>query len=223
MGETIELTTRDGARIGAYRARPSGQPRAGLVVIQEVFGVNRHIRNVADRFAAEGYLAVAPALFDRVERHVELGYDGSASPKIMELRGRLTLDNSIADVTAAVKAATPAGKIGIVGYCWGGLLAYIAASRIPGIAAAVGYYGGGIVNHLDDAPKVPLMLHFGERDAHIPLSEVDEIHAAHRQVPIYTYPADHGFNCDERASYDATSAKLALERTLKFFAEHLAA
>lgn len=221
MGETIELTTSDGAKIGAYRARPTGTPKAGLVVIQEIFGVNHHIRAVADRYAAEGYLVVAPALFDRVEKGIELGYDASAFPKAMELRGKLNIDNSVADVTAAVKVAAQAGKVGVVGYCWGGLLAYVASARIPGVAAAVGYYGGGIVNQLEHAPKAPLMLHFGERDAHIPLTDVDKIRAAHKHVPIYTYPADHGFNCDERASYDAPSAKLALERTLAFFADHL--
>jgi carboxymethylenebutenolidase len=217
MGSTIELTAADGFTFDAYRASPSGTPKAGLVVIQEIFGVNHHIRAVADLYAAHGYLAIAPALFDRAEKGVELGYDESAFPKAMALRGQISLDHSLADVAAAVEAASEGGAVGVVGYCWGGFLAYMAACRIPGVKAAVGYYGGGIANHLDEIPKVPLILHFGEKDQHIPLSDVEKIRAKHPEMAIFTYAADHGFNCDERASYDQPSAELALERTLKFF------
>jgi carboxymethylenebutenolidase len=222
MGKTIELTAGDGFKLGAYRADPTGNPKAGLVVIQELFGVNHHIRAVADRFAAEGYLAIAPALFDRVERNVELGYDPPTLKEAQGLRAKLPLDQTLADISAAVGVAGQAGKVGVVGYCWGGLLAFIASSRVPGVTAAVGYYGGGIANNLDKSPKVPLMLHFGECDQHIPPADVEKIRAQYPQLSIYTYPAGHGFNCDERSTYDKASADTARERTLDFFAHELA-
>jgi carboxymethylenebutenolidase len=217
----IELTTEDGATIGAYRADPEGKPKAGLVVVQEIFGVNHHIRAVADRYAALGYLAVAPALFDRVERGVELDYTPEGVGKGRSLLGGLSAEQSLTDIAAAAAVAAEAGPVGLVGYCWGGRLAYLAACRLDGVAAAVGYYGGRIVDFLGETPQAPLLLHFGERDAHIPLSEVEAIRAAHPELPIHVYAADHGFNCDERASYDKPSADLALERTLAFFERHL--
>ncbi len=220
MGEMIKLKTKDGATIGAYKAVPAGTPKGGMVVLQEIFGVNHHIRAVADLYAAQGYLAIAPALFDRVEPNVELGYDGADRGKAMELRGKTKLAESLADVAAAVEAALSAGKVGVVGYCWGGMLAYAAAAELN-VTAAVGYYGGGIAAMENAAPKVPTELHFGERDQHIPLSDVDKIRARHPDMPIYVYPADHGFNCDERGSYDAKSAEIARGRTLDFFAKHI--
>jgi carboxymethylenebutenolidase len=221
MGRTIELTTADSAVISAYRADPAGAPKGGIVVLQEIFGVNRHIRSVADGFAAAGYLAVAPALFDRAEPGIELGYDASSFPKGMGLRQAASIPESLADIAAAVRIAAEGGKVGVVGYCWGGLLAFLAAAHVPGIAAAVGYYGGTIAKHLADGPQAPTILHFGEFDTHIPVTEIDAIRAAFPEMPVYTYPADHGFNCDERASYDKSSADLALERTLSFFETHL--
>ncbi len=221
MGETITLHCSDGVSIGAWRATPGGKPRGGIVVLQEIFGVNAHIRSVADRFAAAGYLAIAPALFDRVERNVELGYDGADRERAMALRAKATLQDSMQDIAAAVAAAKEAGSVGIVGYCWGGELAWAAASRIEGIAAAVGYYGGGIASMIGDKPRVPVMLHFGSRDKHIPLSDVEKIREAHPAVPVFVYDADHGFNCDARASFDVAAAKVADERTLEFFAAHL--
>ncbi len=221
MGDFISLTSKDGFELSAYRALPGGKPRGGIVVVQEIFGVNRHIRSVADGFADEGYLAVAPALFDRVEKGVELGYGPQDRPKAMELVGKAKMDDALADIASAIEAAKEAGKVGLVGYCWGGTLAFAAACRLSGLAAVVGYYGGGIARMRHEQPKVPLTLHFGEKDEHITRADVDAIRAAHPDVPIYLYPAGHAFNCDERSSYDEQSAELARTRTLAFFADYL--
>jgi len=221
MGETIELICKDGVKISAYRARPDGKPKGGMVVLQEIFGVNHHIRAVADKYAAAGYLAIAPALLDRVEKGVELGYDMEDRPRAMDLRGRTKIDETLTDVAAAIEAAKAGGNVGVVGYCWGGTLAYAAAARLPGVTAAVGYYGGGIVGMAAERPRTPLMLHFGERDKHIPLSDVEKIRAAQPEVPVFVYAADHGFNCDERESYDAAAAAEAELRTMEFFAAEL--
>jgi carboxymethylenebutenolidase len=221
MGENINLTAKDGATIGAYRSAPADEPKGGMVVLQEIFGVNHHIRAVADRYAAAGYLAIAPALFDRVEPGVELGYGQADRPRAMEIRGKTKLEETLADIEAAIALAGAGGRVGVVGYCWGGTLAWAAATRLSGISAAVGYYGGGIAGMLDEQPRAPVMLHFGERDKHIPLSDVEKIRAAHPEIPVFVYPADHGFNCDERESYDAASAKEAQARTFAFFVENL--
>src|SRR5215468_4804698 len=220
MGEWIKLTASDGHQFDGYFAMPSGTPRGGLVVIQEIFGVNRHMRSVTDRFAADGYVALAPALFDRVERNVDLGYDEAGYTKGRTVRQRVTYDQAMRDTAAAVAHLQRFGKVGIVGYCWGGNIAWLAACRLP-VAAAVGYYGGDVANLLNETPKAPVMLHFGEKDQHIPASAVDRVRAAVPKAPIHTYPAGHGFNCDERKDYDAASADLARERTLAFFAEHV--
>ena len=221
MSKHIKLHCADGATISAFVATPHGAPKGGMVVLQEIFGVNHHIRAVASRYAQAGYLAVAPALFDRVEKHVELGYDGKDMARAMEIRGRTKLDDTIADIAAAIAEAAEGGKVGLVGYCWGGSLAWAAAARLPGLSAAVGYYGGAIASMIGETPRVPVMLHFGARDKHIPLTDVEKIRDAHPDVPVYVYDADHGFNCDERASFDAASADVARARTLAFFAEHL--
>jgi carboxymethylenebutenolidase len=221
MGENINLTAKDGATIGAYRSAPADEPKGGMVVLQEIFGVNHHIRAVADRYAAAGYLAIAPALFDRVEPGVELGYGEADRPRAMDIRGKTKLEETLADIEAAVALAAAGGSVGVVGYCWGGTLAWAAATRLSGISAAAGYYGGGIAGMLNEQPRAPVMLHFGERDKHIPLSDVEKIRAAHPEIPVFVYPADHGFNCDERESYDAASAKEAQARTFAFFAENL--
>jgi carboxymethylenebutenolidase len=222
MGENINLTAKDGATIGAYRSAPADEPKGGMVVLQEIFGVNHHIRAVADRYAAAGYLAIAPALFDRVEPGVELGYGEADRPRAMDIRGKTKLEETLADIEAAVALAAAGGSVGVVGYCWGGTLAWAAATRLSGISAAVGYYGGGIAGMLNEQPRAPVMLHFGERDKHIPLSDVEKIRAAHPEIPVFVYPADHGFNCDERESYDAASAREAQARTFAFFADNLA-
>ena len=216
MAETIKLTASDGHSFDAYVAQPAGKARGGLVVIQEIFGVNRHMRKVADGFAADGYMCVTPALFDRAKRGVELGYGPDDIPKGRDIRQSLKLDDVLLDLKASVACAKSAGKVGAVGYCWGGSLAFLCATRL-GVAGAVGYYGGAIVPHKDEKPGCPTMLHFGERDKGIPLTDVEVIRKARPDVTIYIYPADHGFNCDERGSWEPTSAKIARERTLELF------
>jgi carboxymethylenebutenolidase len=216
MGQSVTLKASDGVEIGAWRADPAGRPRGGIVVVQEIFGVNHHIRAVADFFAAEGYLAIAPALFDRVQKGVDLGYEGMDRQTAMALIGKVDNQKMMIDLAAAVPAAKEGGKVAVVGYCLGGSLAYLAASRLADVSAAACYYGGRILDYKDDTPKVPTILHFGEKDAHIPIARVKDFAVSHPDLRVYVYPADHGFNCDERASYDAPSAALARARTLEF-------
>jgi carboxymethylenebutenolidase len=222
MGEQIQIRSLDGFALGAYRADPPGQPQGAVVVIQEIFGVNGHIREVADSYARDGYLAVAPQIFDRVARDVELGYQEADLGRGIEIAFQ-QLDHKLVlqDVQAAVEAAATAGKVGVVGYCFGGLVAWRAACELSGVSAAVAYYGGGIAREADRQAQCPVMMHFGEQDAHIPLTDVEAIKAAQRDARIFVYPADHGFNCDHRASFHAESAGLARQRTLEFLAEHL--
>ncbi len=221
MGETLRLTAGDGHEFGAYMAAPAGPPKGGLVVVQEIFGVNSHIRSVCDRYAVAGYLAVAPAIFDRVERDVETGYTPDDVARGRELRGQCDTDAAIADIAAAADEAASAGRVGIVGYCWGGQLVYIAACRLGGrLTAASGYYGGNIKAFLSEKPVIPLSLHFGTLDTSIPMDEVELIGITHPEIAIYTYEgAGHGFNCDQRQQYDAEAAKLAEQRTLAVFAD----
>jgi carboxymethylenebutenolidase len=221
MGQTIGLKASDGFLLGGYRADPAGTPKAGLVVIQEIFGVNHHIRNVCDRFAALGYAAVAPAMFDRAKADVDLGYDKAAMDEGVKLRASIKLEDSLKDVQAAIDALQPAGKVGVVGYCWGGSLAFLAAARLSGLACAVGYYGGMIAAHKDEKPKVPTILHFGEKDQGIPMADVEKIKAARPDVKVYAYPAGHGFSCDERTAFEPESHEKALKVTLAFFKENL--
>jgi carboxymethylenebutenolidase len=221
MSQTETLMARDGRGFSAYIARPPGRPKGAVVVLQEIFGVNRHIRSITDRYAAAGWLAIAPALFDRVGRGLELGY-GEAD--IQTARGymmQIETDKALLDVAAAAAVVRHAGKVGVVGFCWGGRLAWLAACDQP-LNAAVSYYGARIGQNLAHTPRCPTMLHFGERDDHIPLSEVEQIRTAFPQGIIHLYPAGHGFNCDERASYDAASAALAWQRTQDFLDKYLA-
>jgi len=222
MGEMVTLKSADGFEFSAYRSMPEGEPRSGVVVIQEIFGVNQHIREVTDGFAADGYAAIAPAIFDRAERGVELGYDqeGIAAGAGIAF-GKLKMEETLQDLGAAVRELKQYGRVGTVGYCFGGLLAYLSSCTIEELSCAVGYYGGGIANVLEQKPHAPLMLHFGELDAHIPLSDVEKIQAALPDVPVYTYDADHGFSCDHRESYNAAAANEARDRTIRFFAQHL--
>lgn len=221
MGGIINLKTIDGHRLTAYRALPDGgAPVAGLVVIQEIFGVNGHIRDVCDRFATAGYAAVAPALFDRARPGVELGYESDGIAEGRALRDKVGLGGPLADLAAALAYLRPQGPVGVVGFCWGGSLAWLAATRL-GVNAAVGYYGGQIAQHADETPGCPVLLHFGETDASIPLADTRTIAAAHPDVAIHLYPAGHGFNCDRRSAYDADSAALAWKRTLAFLKCHL--
>ncbi len=218
MGIQIELTAADGHRLSAYLAEPAHKPRGGIVVIQEIFGVTGHIRAVADQYAAAGFLAIAPALFDRVERGVEVPY--TDVPKGFGYVQALKDPQVTLDFQAAIDRVRSAGKVGVVGYCWGGTVGYLTAARSD-IDAAVAYYGGGISRHTAEKPRAPVMFHFGEKDNHIPLSAVAEIKAAYPAGIYHLYPADHGFNCTERASFDPPSAKLALERSLEFFHRHV--
>jgi carboxymethylenebutenolidase len=221
MGKMIELTAADGHKLAAYRAEPAGKPRGGIVVIQEIFGVNSHVKSVADGFAADGYLAIAPAMFDRVQRGFDVGYTPEDIAKGRELRPKISLDWAMKDAQAAVNAAAGAGKVGIVGYCWGGFVAWMASARVSGLACAVPYYGGGILDNTDIEPKVPVMGHFGEKDSMIPVDGVKKLAEKHKKHQIFIYAADHGFNCDQRGSYDAPAAKQARERTLAFFRKHV--
>ncbi len=223
MGENIRLTAADGFELGAYRARPEAAPRGGVVVVQEIFGVNVHIRAVCDGYAEAGYVAVAPAIYDRIEPDAQLGYTPDDVTRGREIRAECDMANVIADVAAAAASAAEGGKLGIVGYCWGGQIVYIAACRLGDkLSCGSGYYGGGIVPFLGEVPAIPLMLHFGTEDASIPLSDAEQIGEAHPEVAIHLYEgAGHGFNCDLRASYHAEAAALALDRTLAHFAEHL--
>jgi carboxymethylenebutenolidase len=223
MGEAVQIRSADGFTLGAYQAMPSGVAKGAVVVIQEIFGVNGHIREVVDGYAADGYFAIAPQIFDRIERDIELGYEEADMGKGIELAFQ-KLDHALTaqDLQAAIEAASVHGKVGVVGYCFGGLLTWRCACDLEGVSAASAYYGGGLANEADKSPKCPVMMHFGEKDAHIPMSDVAKVRAAQPGVEVYVYDADHGFNCDHRASYDAASAELAKERTLAFFARHLA-
>ena len=222
MGEMIELKTEDGQTISAYRADPEGEPRGGLVLIQEIWGVNSHIRNVADGYAAEGYVVIAPALFDRVEPGVRLDeYTQETMQEGFGYMQKVDIDNALLDVRAARDLASSAGKVGVVGYCFGGRVAWLSASRVDGIAAVVPYYGGGVPDLAAEQPKCPVVLHFGEQDEHIPVASVEEFRKAHPSLPVHLYDADHGFNCDQRASYNEAAASLSRERTLELLHEHV--
>ena len=219
MGEFTTLKASDGHELAAYVAEPDGAPRGGIVVIQEIFGVNSHIRGVADGFAADGYRVVAPAMFDRIERDVDLGYDPDSIAAGRELKGRMDWDSPLLDIRAA--ADTLSGlKTGVVGYCWGGSLAWLSATRLDGLSAAVCYYGGQINDFRDETPKCPVLMHFGTEDASIPMEAVEAIRAAQPDAAIHIYEgAGHGFNCDQRGSYDAASAATARKRTMAFLAK----
>lgn len=221
MGKTIELTAADGHKFATYRADPGGKPRGAIVVVQEIFGVNSHMRRVTDGFAANGYLAISPALFDRSKRGVELGYDQAAIASGRDLRMAVGDDGPLADIQATIDEAAKAGKVAVVGYCWGGTLAYLSATRLKGLACAVGYYGSGIAAAAQEKTRVPVMLHFGETDQSIPMSDVETVRAAHPEIETHVYPAGHGFNCDERGSYNAESARIALDRTLALLRKHV--
>ncbi|MFT7601396.1 MAG: carboxymethylenebutenolidase [Acidimicrobiales bacterium] len=215
----VQLTSADGHTFDAYEA---GDGDRALIVVQEIFGVNPHIRSVTDRAAEAGFRAIAPAFFDRVEKNVELSYEGDDFGAGIGFAGKLDWDNTMADVAAAIEhvRAQGATKVGITGFCWGGTTTWLAAAK-SNVDAAVGYYGGGIHSFIAEQPKVPTMLHFGELDAHIPMEGVREVEAAHPGVTVHTYNANHGFHCDARADYDQPSAALAWTRTLDFFAMHL--
>ncbi len=220
MGNTIELTAADGHRLSAYRTGPETAAR-GLVVVQEIFGVNSHMREVCDTFAAQGYAVIAPALFDRAQRGVELGYKPDDVAAGRELRGKVPEAGTVADIEAAAQALEGM-SLGIVGYCWGGTVAWLGATRTPAFKAAVGWYGGGIAATRTETPHCPVQLHFGAEDHGIPLSDVDSIRQAQPDVEVFVYEgAGHGFGCSERGSFNREARDLAQERTLAFLRRHV--
>jgi len=222
VGQEIKLTASDNFQLGGYRADPATAPKGAIVVIQEIFGVNHHIRAVCDRLASEGYVAIAPAVFDRVEPNFQSGYSPDEITVARKFVANPDWAAMLRDTQAAIDAVKNVGPVGIIGFCLGGSIAFVAATKLSGLSAAVGYYGGAIVRFADDKPNVPTQLHFGEKDAGIPLSDVETIKTKRPEVEIHIYPgAQHGFHCDERASYDKTSADIAWPRSLAFFAKHL--
>jgi carboxymethylenebutenolidase len=222
MGSRITLTAADGHRLDAWRSGPEHATR-GLVVAQEIFGVNRYIRAVCEEFAEAGFAVIAPTLFDRAERGVELGYTAEDVPRGVALRARVPESGTLADIEAAALALGVNGP-GIVGYCWGGTVAWWAATRCSRFRAAVGWYGGGIAASRSATPNCRVQLHFGATDASIPLGDVEAIRAAQPWVEIYVYPGvGHGFGCSDRPSYNEAAFRLAQSRTLGFFAKYLAA
>ena len=221
MGATIRLTAADGHTLDAWRADAAAPAKGAVVVIQEIFGVNAHIRAVTEGYAAAGFDAIAPALFDRVRPKIELAYDPAGIEEGRALATQIGWHDPVQDVWAAATALRPDGQVGVVGYCWGGSWTWMAACRLN-VAAAACYYGRHIVDLLDETPRCPVIMHFGAEDTSIPLTSVDKIRAADPAIPIHVYAhAQHGFNCDHRASFDAAAAALARERTLAFFAQHL--
>jgi len=224
VGQDIRLKASDDFELGGYRADPSGAPRGAVVVIQEIFGVNHHIRSVCDRLADEGYVAIAPAIFDRIEPDFTSGYSPDEIAVARKFVASPDWPAMLRDSQAAIDAVSSIGPVGIIGFCLGGSIAYAAATKLSGLSAAIGYYGGAIARFADDRPNVPTQLHFGEKDAGIPLSDVETIKAKRPDVEVFIYPgAQHGFHCDERASYDKTSADIAWPRSMAFLAAHLKA
>jgi carboxymethylenebutenolidase len=222
VGQEIKLTASDNFQLGGYRADPTTAPKGAIVVIQEIFGVNHHIRAVCDRLAAEGYVAIAPAIFDRIEPNFQSGYSPEELPAAFKFVANPDIPAMLRDTQAAIDAAKKVGPVGIIGFCLGGTIAFAAATQLSGLSAAVGYYGGMIAPFADNKPNVPTQLHFGEKDDHIPLSDVETIKAKRPDVDTYIYPgAQHGFHCDERSSYDKASADIAWPRSMSFFAKHL--
>jgi carboxymethylenebutenolidase len=222
MGGLVQLTAADGHQLDAYIVQPGVSATAGVVIVQEMFGVNQHIRDVADRYADQGFVVIAPALFDRIERGVELDYDPASMQRAMGMLKSFNMDRAVDDIAAAAQFVRGFGhlKVGVVGYCLGGTLAWLAASRLR-IDAAVGYYGGRIAQYVKERPKAPVMLHFGDLDEHIPQSEIETITKEHPRVQIYHYPAGHAFNREGGPTYDASSATRARERTLAFLHKEL--
>jgi carboxymethylenebutenolidase len=221
MGKNIELTAADGHKLSAYVAEPQGKAKGALIVVMEIFGVNSHIRGVADDYAAEGYLAIAPAFFDRVQKGLDVGYSPPEIEQARALMQKMSFDDGLKDAEAALKHVESAGKVGILGYCWGGAMSFKAACNLDGLACAVAYYGGAIPSMINEKPKCPVLFHWGETDHSIPLEKAKEVAAAHKDQIHYFYPAGHGFNCDQRGSYDAESSKIAKGRSLEFLRKHI--
>jgi carboxymethylenebutenolidase len=222
VGKDIKLTASDQFQLGGYRADPASKPKGAVVVIQEIFGVNHHIRSICDRLAGEGYVAVAPSIFDRIEPNFQSGYSPDEVAVARKFVANPDWAAMLRDTQAAIDSVKDVGPVGIIGFCLGGSVAYGAATKLTGLKAAIGYYGGAIIRFADDKPHVPTQLHFGEKDSGIPLSDVETIRKKRPDVEIHVYEgAQHGFSCDERASYDKTSADIAWPRSLEFLAKYL--
>ncbi|MEP6484765.1 MAG: dienelactone hydrolase family protein [Rudaea sp.] len=217
MGEHLNLNTSGTQCIGAYLAKPNGHPKGGIVVVQEIFGVNAHIRSVADKYASFGYVAIAPAFFDHIETDVQLGYDDANFARGKSLAGQVGFERAVEDVASAAESIASAGKIGVVGFCWGGTVAFLAAIRLG--LPAVSYYGAGNARFLSEKPKAPVQFHFGEQDSSIPPEIIQKHRDALPEMDVYSYPsAGHAFNRDiDPSHYDAAAAKLAQDRALDFF------
>jgi carboxymethylenebutenolidase len=222
LGKHFSLTASDNFKLGAYRAEPSGKAKAGIVLIQEIFGVNHHIRAVCDRLAGEGYAAVAPAVFDRQQPNFESGYSPDEIANARKFVANPDWNAMLRDVQAAIDEAKKNGPVGIMGFCMGGTISFLSACRLNGLSAAVCYYGGQIAKNADEKPKIPTQMHFGEQDASIPMSDVEMIKKKRTDCEIFVYPnAQHGFHCDERGSYNAEAAKLAWQRSMAFLTKHV--
>ena len=217
----IELTAADGHKFSAYREDPSGPPKGAVVVLHELFGIDPHIKKITASFAARGYVAIAPALFDRVKEDVVLGYDEAGLTEGLELKGQVGIGDAIADIQATFDSVKDAGKVAIVGYCWGGYLAYLASNKVSGVACAISYYGGGVTNEYQEKRKIPTLVHFSEVDPLVSLEEIVQFRAGRPDVSAFTYPAGHGFNCDDRSSYNEEAAAKALERTLFWISQYV--
>lgn len=223
MSTRINLAAEDGHQFEAYFAESSGTPRTVIVLVQEIFGVNSHIRSVADDYAAQGFHVIAPALFDRVQRNLELSYNPTDTAEGMRAARQIGMDSALKDVAASISHARTLAskvKVGVLGYCFGGSLAWLSATRLNA-DAAVGYYGGQIAANASETPRCPVMLHFGAKDPHIGPYAITTIRQAHPELPLFLYDAGHGFNCDQRKDYDPQAANLARQRTLEFFRKHL--
>ena len=223
MGSNTTLTAADGHTLDAYTAQPTdGRRYGGIVVVQEIFGVNQHIRETVDLYAAQGYVAIAPALYDRVQKNYETGYEQADIQAGLAVRAKVPLDGALADIKASIaQLAAQDLPVGIVGYCYGGMLVWQSAAKLDGLSAAVSYYGGGVQDQADLTAKCPTMLHFGEKDHAIPIDKVKAYMARQPNLKVHIYDANHGFNCNHRGSYDAAAAKTALDRTLAFFSDNL--
>lgn len=221
MSEWIDLTASDGHRVSAYVAHPDGKPVGAVVIAQEVFGVNRHIQDVANGYARDGFLAIAPSFFDRIERGIALGYERPDVERGLALTKQLDVTQTVIDAQAAIDHVRQTGKVGMVGYCWGGTTSWICAAQTSGLAASVCYYGGGIIANGALVPRCPVMIYWAELDTIIPIDKARDFIASHPAIEHHTYPADHGFNCNLRGSYHEPSATLAKTRTLAFLRRHL--
>ena len=219
MGKFNTIMARDGHELQAWLVAPPGRPRGAVVLLQEIFGVNGHIRAVAEDLAAQGYTVIAPALFDRIRRGIELGYSQAEVQEGAGYRAQLKPETTLKDIAAAAAVVRHSGRTATVGYCWGGTMSYLAACQLP-LSCAVVYYGK-LTSYLDQKPRCPVLYHFGAQDQSIPMADVEKVKQARKDTTIHVYPAGHGFNCDERGSYDAASAKTALDRTMSFIAEYV--